>query len=86
MDTQKFGDRSEGIDPLSYTGNGMHLDLVQSVFICMACTCKNDISNKINGRIYFKIKCKGCKRKLQAFSCPFTGKLTVTEIIHPKGE
>jgi hypothetical protein len=80
---QDFGDVSKGKDPLWECGNGYLLDLSQSVFDCPICTCENDIGGKIEKAKLpvFRIKCNGCKRPLQAFSCPFTGKLTVTEIL-----
>jgi len=28
----------------------------------------------------FTVKCKGCKRKLNVFSNPLTGELTITEV------
>lgn len=83
---KKFGDKAEGKDPTSYWGKGIHLDLSSSMFDCPICSCENDISEKIEKAklAVFNIKCNGCKRKLQVFSCPFTGKLTVTEIINKK--
>lgn len=79
----EFGDKSEGKDPVSFWGKGFIIDSVQSIFDCPVCTCENDISAKLDNikNPTFKIRCNGCKRPLQAYSDPLTGKLTVTEII-----
>lgn len=60
-------------------GGGFHIDTGKSDFECPICTCHQEIRESKNP--WFKQKCKGCKRKLQIFSCPITGNLTVTEIL-----
>lgn len=81
---EELGDKTEGIGPTSYMGNGMHLMLSQHEFNCPICTCRNDVAAKIEKSKLpvFNTKCAGCKRKIQVFSCPFTGRLTATEIIN----
>lgn len=85
---KEYGDKSEGKDPTSYTGKGMHIHLTSSIFDCPICSCENDISEKIEKAKLpvFQIKCRGCKRDLEVFSCPLTGKLTVSEIINKPHE
>lgn len=82
----KYGDQSEGKDSIGFIGNGVLVNLSQSVFDCPICTCENDVGSKIEKAKYpvFKTACKGCKRKIEVFSCPFTGKLTVKEILNKK--
>ncbi len=78
----KFPDKVEK-DGKVVRGDGFHLSIAADEFTCPICTCEQSAYdhaafNKSKNPI-INIKCKGCKRKLELFSCPMTGKLTVTE-------
>lgn len=44
-------------------GTGCHISEVASVFKCPICTCEQEVPG--NKNMVYKIKCTGCKRKLE---------------------
>lgn len=66
------------------TGFAYHLSMSVSKFKCPVCTKEQDTDDypkfvKSNLPMV-SVKCNGCKRPIQIFSCPLTGKLTISEI------
>lgn len=73
----KLSDMVDG-DGNYKVGGGFLIETAKSDFICPICTCEQTIKENKNP-VYVQ-KCKGCKRKLRIYSCPFTGNLEVSEI------
>jgi hypothetical protein len=68
-------------------GGGFHIDVGETEFNCPLCERESDATeyasfNRSNNPVV-NVTCKGCKRKLQIFSCPMTGKLSVDERPQP---
>lgn len=77
----KFKDK---VDENGYQpGGGFHLDICQSEFECPACTCRQEA--KDNNKMFYTMKCKGCKRKLFVVH-QFNGSLQVIEYKNTKGK
>ncbi|MCC3159659.1 hypothetical protein LJ737_20630 [Hymenobacter sp. 15J16-1T3B] len=70
------GELKQGGGFMLTTGSG-------SAFECPACTCPQDATDFKRWRtarnVFTAVRCQGCKRPLEIFTCPLTGKIEVSE-------